>query len=138
MDLSIIITGVVGLITTIGSSWTTWFLTRKKYNSEVDGTNIQNMQETLEFYKTLSDYNKERLDEYLRRNEQLEEQVNKLKEGQDTTEDGLFTLECVSCLGACGLAPVMVLDDVVYGQITPAKAAELIDSIVKAEAQHGN
>ena len=40
MDLSIIITGVVGLITTIGSSWTTWFLTRKKYNSEVDSTNI--------------------------------------------------------------------------------------------------
>ena len=80
MDLSIIITGVVGLITTIGSSWTTWFFTRKKYDSEVDSTNIQNMQETLEFYKKLSDYNKERLDEYLRRNEQLEEQVNKLKE----------------------------------------------------------
>lgn len=80
MDLSIIITGIVGLVSTIVSSWATWFFTRKKYNSEVDSTNIQNMQETLEFYKKLSDYNKERLDEYLRRNEQLEEQVNKLKE----------------------------------------------------------
>lgn len=80
MDLSIIITGIVGLVSTIVSSWTTWFFTRKKYNSEVDSTNIQNMQETLEFYKKLSDYNKERLDEYLRRNEQLEEEVNKLKE----------------------------------------------------------
>ena len=80
MDLSIIITGIVGLVSTIVSSSTTWFFTRKKYNREVDSTNIQNMQETLEFYKKLSDYNKERLDEYLRRNEQLEEEVNKLKE----------------------------------------------------------
>lgn len=62
----------------------------------------------------------------------------KLKEGQETTEDLLFTLECVSCLGACGLAPVMVVDDVVHGQVTPAKAVELIDEVVKAEAQHGN
>lgn len=62
----------------------------------------------------------------------------KLKEGQDTTEDAMFTLECVSCLGACGLAPVMVVDDVVHGQITPAKAAEFIDEVIKAEAAHGN
>lgn len=60
----------------------------------------------------------------------------KLKDGQDTTEDMMFTLECVSCLGACGLAPVMVIDDVVHGQITPAKAVELIDAVVKEEAQH--
>lgn len=62
----------------------------------------------------------------------------KLKEGQETTEDLLFTLECVSCLGACGLAPVMVVDEVVHGQVTPAKAVELIDEVIKAEAQHGN
>ena len=51
----------------------------------------------------------------------------KLKDGQDTTEDGLFTLECVSCLGACGLAPVMVIDETVHGQVTPAQACQLID-----------
>ena len=62
----------------------------------------------------------------------------KLKEGQETTEDMLFTLECVSCLGACGLAPVMVIDDTVHGQMTADKAAALIDEIVKAEATHGN
>ena len=60
----------------------------------------------------------------------------KLKEGQDTTEDMLFTLECVSCLGACGLAPVMVIDDVVHGQVTPAKAVELLDAVIKQEAQY--
>lgn len=60
----------------------------------------------------------------------------KLKDGQDTTEDMLFTLECVSCLGACGLAPVMVIDDVVHGQVTPAQAVELLDAVIKQEAQH--
>ena len=62
----------------------------------------------------------------------------KLKDGQDTTEDGLFTLECVSCLGACGLAPVMVMDETVHGQITPEKAAQIIDEIRKQETEHAN
>lgn len=62
----------------------------------------------------------------------------KLKDGQETTADALFTLECVSCLGACGLAPVMVIDDTVHGQMTADKAAALIDEVVKAEASHGN
>lgn len=69
IDNEVLLTAGIGVITTIASGWTSYFFTRKKYNSEVDSTNIQNMQETLEFYKTLSDYNKERLDEYLRRNE---------------------------------------------------------------------
>jgi len=62
--------------------------------------------------------------------------VLKLKPGQDTTEDGLFTLECVSCLGACGLAPVMVMDETVHGQITAEKAAQIIDEVRKQEAAH--
>lgn len=60
----------------------------------------------------------------------------KLKEGQDTTDDMNFTLECVSCLGACGLAPVMVIDDAIYGQITPADACRLIDELVATEAKN--
>ncbi len=63
-------------------------------------------------------------------------EVLKLKPGQDTTEDGLFTLECVSCLGACGLAPVMVMDETVHGQITADKAAQIIDEVRKQEAAH--
>ena len=39
-----------------------------------------------------------------------------LKEGQKTTADGKFSLEIVSCLGACGLAPVLVVDEVTHGQ----------------------
>ena len=62
--------------------------------------------------------------------------VLKLKPGQDTTEDGLFTLECVSCLGACGLAPVMVMDETVHGQITAPKASQIIEEVRKQEAAH--
>lgn len=61
-------------------------------------------------------------------------EVLKLKPGQDTTEDGLFTLECVSCLGACGLAPVMVMDETVHGQITAQKASQIIEEVRKQEA----
>lgn len=55
-----------------------------------------------------------------------------LSDEKRTTDDLMFTIDIVSCLGACGLAPVMVVDDVVYGQSTPEKAAELVDKI-KAE-----
>ncbi len=53
----------------------------------------------------------------------------KLGEDQTTTPDMLFTLESVSCLGACGLAPVVVINDDVYGQLTAAKGVSLIDEI---------
>lgn len=44
----------------------------------------------------------------------------------ETTEDGRFTLEKVNCLGACALAPVMMVDDRIYGKVTPRKALEII------------
>ncbi len=50
-----------------------------------------------------------------------------------TTDDGLFTVETVSCLGACGLAPVCTVNDVVNPAMTPQKAKELIDRILKEE-----
>lgn len=50
-----------------------------------------------------------------------------------TTPDMLFTIEVVSCLGACGLAPVVVIDDEVHGQVTPEQAVELVDAIAQKE-----
>lgn len=75
----ILITGAVGLATTIGGSVTSWILARKKYNSEVDNTLIQNMQQSLEFYQKLSDDNKKRLEEALDRDDKLEKEVEELK-----------------------------------------------------------
>jgi NADH:ubiquinone oxidoreductase subunit E len=44
----------------------------------------------------------------------------------DTTEDNLFTLEATRCLGCCGLAPVMMIDDEVYGKVEPKHIPEII------------
>lgn len=50
-----------------------------------------------------------------------------------TTPDLLFTLETVSCLGACGLAPVMVINGRVYGQVTPEKCVAALEEIIAEE-----
>ncbi len=52
-----------------------------------------------------------------------------LSEGKKTTDDLLFTVETVSCLGACGLAPVLTVNDVVYSAMTPDKASDLLKSL---------
>lgn len=44
----------------------------------------------------------------------------------ETTEDGLFTLERVACLGCCSLAPVMMVDDTAHGNLTREKARDII------------
>ncbi len=51
----------------------------------------------------------------------------------ETTDDGLFTLELVACLGCCSLAPVMMVEDDVYGRLTPDKAVKVLESYRKAE-----
>lgn len=79
MDISILITGGVGLLTSIISSWTTWFFARKKYNSEVDLNLVEKMEKSLEFYKSLSDDNKNRLEEITERNNELEKEVQELR-----------------------------------------------------------
>ena len=52
-----------------------------------------------------------------------------LSEEKVTTDDLLFTVETVSCLGACGLAPVMTINDKVYGSMTPEKAKALLSEL---------
>ena len=46
-----------------------------------------------------------------------------------TSDDGLFTLETVACLGACGLAPVMTIDGEVYAKMDPDRAVALLEEI---------
>ena len=79
IDTSIIVTGGVGIFSTIVSSWITWFITRKKYYSEVDHNLIENMENSLEFYKKLSDDNRARLEEMAERNKTLEIEVQELR-----------------------------------------------------------
>ena len=53
--------------------------------------------------------------------------------GQLTSGNGLFSLETVSCLGACGLAPVVVINDKVYPQMTSDAITIVLDTIMKEE-----
>jgi NADH-quinone oxidoreductase subunit E len=54
-----------------------------------------------------------------------------------TSDDMLFTLETVACLGACGLAPVVVVNEEVHGAMTKEKTAALIKKIREEEQKNG-
>lgn len=56
-----------------------------------------------------------------------------LEKGKHTTEDGLFTIETVSCLGACGLAPALTVNDEVHPAMTPELATKLIATLKNRE-----
>ncbi len=67
--------------------------------------------------------------------EKLREELG-LKDGKKTTDDLNFTVETVSCLGACGLAPAMTVNGEVHPAMTPEKASELIKEL-RAELEKG-
>lgn len=96
--MDVIITGLVGLISTIVSGWVSWFFARKKYNSEVDNNLIHNMQESLEFYKNFADDAKLRLDEVLERNKQLEIRNEKLEREVAELKNQVFNLMNSICM----------------------------------------
>jgi NADH-quinone oxidoreductase subunit E len=55
-----------------------------------------------------------------------------LSNKKKTTDDMLFTLETVSCLGACGLAPVITINEKVYGSMTPDSTRAVLNSLREA------
>ena len=57
-----------------------------------------------------------------------------IKEGENT-EDGLFTLQSVACLGCCSLAPVIMIDDETYGSLTPEKTEKILDEYINREGE---
>ncbi|NLO92428.1 MAG: NADH-quinone oxidoreductase subunit NuoE [Elusimicrobia bacterium] len=54
----------------------------------------------------------------------------------ETTADGLFSIEVVACMGACGLAPVISVNGECHAAMTPEKASHLLDQIRAEEKQH--
>lgn len=55
----------------------------------------------------------------------------------ETTKDGLFSLEATRCLGTCGLAPAIVIEDEVHGQVTPDQIPALLERYVKRAESTG-
>lgn len=54
-----------------------------------------------------------------------------LRDNEDTTSDLLFTIETVACIGACALAPAMMIDEEVYGMLNEEKTCEIIDGLIE-------
>lgn len=79
MYIEVIITGIVGIITTVSSAFVSWLFAKKKYNAEVDSTKIENMQKSLEFYIQATEDYKKQLDELMHRNTELSGMVVKLQ-----------------------------------------------------------
>lgn len=73
---------------------------------------------------------------YVRGGKKIVESLNKMlgvKVGE-TTDDRVFTLEVARCIGACGLAPAMSIDDVVYKQVVPDKLEMILERYRNEEA----
>lgn len=79
IDVGILITGGIGLITTIVSGWTSWFFARKKYNTEVDSNEIENLKKSLEFYESIVKDNNRKLQFYIDLAENNRIEVYRLK-----------------------------------------------------------
>lgn len=100
----ILITGVIGIASSIISAWISWVSARKKYNSEVDSNLIENMQKSLAFYKSLSDDNEQRLEKVLEDNvalrktvEELLKENKQLKREIDTLKDQVIKITTTIC-----------------------------------------
>lgn len=79
IDAGILITGGIGLITTIVSGWTSWFFARRKYNTEVDSNEIENLKKSLEFYESIVKDNNKKLQFYINLAENNMIEVYRLK-----------------------------------------------------------
>lgn len=77
MEITVLI--ITNILAPIITGFASWLMAKKKYYSEVDSTVIANMKESLDFYKQLSDDNKERLAEVLEKNDRLEKEISDLK-----------------------------------------------------------
>ena len=79
IDVGILITGGIGLVTTVISGWTSWFFARKKYNTEVDSNEIENLKKSHEFYENIVNDNIKNLQFYIDLAENNRVEVYRLK-----------------------------------------------------------
>ncbi|MEI6132155.1 MAG: NAD(P)H-dependent oxidoreductase subunit E [Bacillota bacterium] len=74
---------------------------------------------------------------FVRGAEKIREEFEKhlsIKPGQ-TSEDGLFSLSTIRCIGACGLAPVVMVNEKVYGRVTQQQVGEIIDECMAKDGE---
>ncbi|MGL5919177.1 MAG: NAD(P)H-dependent oxidoreductase subunit E, partial [Bacteroidales bacterium] len=68
---------------------------------------------------------------YVRGSEKILEQLERLLGIQvgETTPDGKYSLDCLRCVGACGLAPVVMIGEKVYGRLQPVDMKKIMDEL---------
>lgn len=79
MEIGELITAGVGLVVTVVTGWASHVFTKRKYNTEVDHSVLENLEASLELYKKIVDDNTIRLNHYIQRNSELEEEVRELR-----------------------------------------------------------
>lgn len=89
---------IISICTTSIGSIVSWILARRKYNSEVDNTLIENMSKSLEFYKSICDDTKARLDEILKMNSELEIKNEKLEKEVKELKNQMINFMAQICL----------------------------------------
>ena len=75
----VLVTGAIGLVTTIASGWASYIFTRKKYHTEVDSNELDNLKKSLEFYERIVKDNNEKLNQYIGMAEENRIEVYRLK-----------------------------------------------------------
>lgn len=80
IDTGIIITGAIGLVTTVVSGFTSWFFTRRKYNSEVDSNELENLKKSVDIYEKIVTDMEDKLKYYIALAENNRVEVYRLKE----------------------------------------------------------
>ena len=114
---TVIITTLVSTAAAGVSALLSWFLSKKKYYSEVDSSNIKNMQDSLQFYITLSDDYKRRLDEEIQSHKkEVAELKNDTRSEDVALEDLTITCECADTfLDTCTTRVVHTDDRCTHG-----------------------
>lgn len=79
MDLGVIITALIGIVTTFSSSLITWIFSRRKYNAEVDNKTLQNLSGSVEVYNRITQDLEKKIDSYIELSEQNRLEVIRLK-----------------------------------------------------------
>lgn len=79
MEIGELVVGGIGLLTTVASGWTSWFFTRKKYNSEVASNYIDNLGKGLLTYDAIIAHNKSEIEYLMKENEELRKEIAELR-----------------------------------------------------------
>lgn len=79
IDIDALITGGIGLLTTISSGVISWTLARKKYNAEVDHSYLENLEKGLETYDSIISHNKAEIEFLMKENEELRREIGELR-----------------------------------------------------------